>query len=425
MYCCSSKGTGEAIVYNKLYRNPIQICISLLENVEHIFCGRDQILYNIVLEKAGRMKFLSILVVVSAPLILCSWAQAANGDAKLARKFTINLDLPPNERWAEVMGTYKTDVENLLKLVKASIPQVLADAISTISENIDKYVPYPYSEEIVGVAKFMDNTSVADVLLANLYYELTAYSQGKKTQSVVSGAMACTSIVAETVNGSIMHARNMDYSFVKHLENITITVDFQKGGKTIYTGTTFAGYIGLATGQKPFKYTISLDERDQGDLWMNLAEALVDGMQGVVSFHIRDTLSRDDLSFDDAIVFLADKHLIAPCYIIMGGVKPGEGVVITRDRIALMDLLRLDTSKGNWYVLETNYDRWTTPPASDDRRDPAIKAMNDLTSAGVNGQSLYNVLSTPPVFNHKTTYTVIMSAAHPEVYKTWIRYYRS
>ena len=57
------------------------------------------------------MKFLSIVVVVSAPLIPCSWAQAVNGDVKLARKFTINLDLPPNKRWVKVMGMYKTDVD--------------------------------------------------------------------------------------------------------------------------------------------------------------------------------------------------------------------------------------------------------------------------------------------------------------------------
>ena len=65
------------------------------------------------------------------------------------------------------------------------------------------------------------------------------------------------------------------------------------------------------------------------------------------------------------------------------------------------------------------------PPASDDRRDPAIKAMDAMTRASLSGVGLYNVLSTRPVFNYRNYITVIMSAANPEVYSTWIRYDRS
>ncbi len=263
-----------------------------------------------------------------------------------------------------------------------------------------------------------------DVLLGNLYYELTAYNHGNKE---VSGDIGCTSIVAETVNGSVIHARNMDYSLVKYLQNLTITVHFQREGKTVYTGTTFAGYVGLVTGQKPYKYTISLDERNKGRLWMNLVELLLsEGLQGAVAFRVRDVFTRDDLDFDSAVKFMADKPLIAPSYIIMGGANSNEGVVITRDRLVSLDQHKLDASnEASWYVLETNYDRWTTPPPDDDRRDIAVKAMDDLTMAGVSEQGLTNVLSIPPVFNYKTTYTVVMSAASPDVYKTWVRFYNS
>ncbi len=40
----------------------------------------------------------------------------------------------------------------------------------------------------------------------------------------------CTSIVAQNSNGSIVHARNQDYS-MPGLDNITITVDFTRGGE--------------------------------------------------------------------------------------------------------------------------------------------------------------------------------------------------
>ena len=382
-----------------------------------------------------KMSFLSrcaCLLVVAIALLQCYGARAVRGNAELAKKFIINLDLPPSDRWTEVTRAHKTDLESLLKQMKMGVPQMLTDAVLEISQNMEKYVPYPYSEEIVGIANNLDNTSVADLLLANLYYELTAYLHYSESQVGVGPVsrgrgykMACTSIVAEAVNETIMHGRNLDYSLVKFLDSTTITVEFQKGGNTSYTGTTFAGYIGLLTGQKPYKYTVSLDQRNQGQLWMNIVEAWMNGLGAVVSFHIRDALSRDDLSFNDAVAFMTDKALIAPCYIIMGGMESGEGVVITRDRASSADVWRLDVSNGTWYILETNYDHWTTPPASDDRRDPAIKAMDAMTRASLSGVGLYNVLSTPPVFNTGTTYTVIMSAANPEVYSTWIRYDRS
>lgn len=371
-----------------------------------------------------KLVYVFLLTVSAASLPLCFSVRAPREDAIPARRFAINLDLPPRQRWQGVVEAYKTDIEYLLKLVKTMVPKVALDLVSLIGLKIETAVPYPYSYEMMGIAESLDGISVGDVLLANLIYELTAFSHGSKSRNNGrGGAMACTSIVAEAINGSIFHGRNLDYTLVRFLENMTITVDFQRSGKTSFTGTTFAGYIGLLTGQKPYKYTISMDERDQGQLWMNALEGFSNGLNAVVSFRIRDTLDQQDLSFDEAIIFMADKPLIAPCYIIMGGVKPGEGVVITRDREVVLDLWRINAYKGKWYVLETNYDRWTTPPASDDRRDPAIKLMEEMTRKNVGSQAIYNVLSTPPVLNNHTTYTVVMSAANPDLYNTWIRYY--
>ena len=362
---------------------------------------------------------LCLALLCCASLGLSEAARSAAGDAVPAKRFVINLDLSPKERWAEVVDTYKSNLEYILKEIKMILPQALINGVSKIGEKIEDHVPYPYNQEIVGIADRLDGVNKGDILLANIIYEITAFYKGKKN----SGVMACTSIVAETLNGTIFHGRNLDYSIVKFIENMTVTLDFQKEGKTSYTGTTFAGFVGLLTGQKPHKYTISMDERDKGRLWMNALQALSDGLHAVVSFHIRDALDHEDFGFDDAIVFLADKSLIAPCYIIVGGVKPREGVVITRDRIALLDQWRIDSSEGRWYVLETNYDHWTTPPPDDDRRDPAIHAMDAMTRVKLNGPALFNILSTPPVFNDHTAYTVIMSASHPELYTTWIRYY--
>ncbi len=347
---------------------------------------------------------------------------AANTDGARVPRVTINLDLPPEERWTEVTKSYETAITKLFKLLKSSVSKDVKDAIFAISRDVEKYVPYPYNEEIKGIARNLRNCTIEEVLLGNIFYELVAYKERNKTRPVEYG-VGCTSIVAEAVNKTIVHGRNLDYPFVNTLRNVTIMVDFQRFGKIAYTGTVFAGLVGILTGQRPYKYTISLNERHQGTFWENIADALTDGLKSTISFHIRDALDQDNFDFHDAVRFMADKSLIAPCYVTMGGVKSGEGVVITRDRTIFVNKWKLDASKGTWYVLETNYDRWTTPPPSDDRRDPATKGMEEMTRANVSAHGLYKVLSIHPVFNNKTTYTTIMSASHPELYGTWIRYY--
>ena len=41
--------------------------------------------------------------------------------------------------------------------------------------------------------------------------------------------------------------------------------------------------------------------------------------------------------------------------------------------------------------METNYDLWDNPPADDDRRDPAIKAMNAIGQANITADTLVEV----------------------------------
>ena len=334
-----------------------------------------------------------------------------------AKRYTINLDLPPQQRWMEVAKDYEENIIQLLQQVKKMAPPKVVSLLSMFGDDVDRYMPHPYGLEMVGIAEAL-NTSIGDVVLGNTLYEVTAYSHQREK----GGVKMCTSIVAETINGSIYHGRNLDYSFTDLLRDVTITVDFQQGGKTMYTGTTFAGTVGLATGQKPHAYTISLDERDQGKWWMNAFESLIAGTHGIVFLRIRDAIADKEMDFESAVTFLADTPLIAPTYIIIGGTKPHEGVVITRDRTAARDLWRLDAEHGRWYLVETNYDHWQPPPADDNRRDPAIKAMNETTRAGLNATSLFKVMSTPPVLNNGTTYTVVMSAGMPEIYGSWVRH---
>ncbi|EPQ01678.1 N-acylethanolamine-hydrolyzing acid amidase [Myotis brandtii] len=173
----------------------------------------------------------------------------------------------------------------------------------------------------------------------------------------------CTSIVAQDSKGHIYHGRNLDYPFGDFLRKMTMDVQFLKNGQTLSESENF--------------------------------EAAVDK--------------------------LAKTPLIADVYYIVGGMSPREGVVITRNRRGPADIWPLDPLNGAWFRVETNYDHWKPAPARDDRRTPAIKALNATGQANLSLEALFQVLSVFPVYNNFTVYTTVMSAATPDKYMTRVR----
>lgn len=319
--------------------------------------------------------------------------------------FNVSLDVAPELRWLPVLRHY--DVE----LVRAAVAQVIGDRVpkwvlALIEKGalkLERLLPPPFTAEIRGMCDFL-NLSLADGLLVNLAYEYSAF---------------CTSIVAQDSRGHVYHGRNLDYPFGNILRKLTVDVQFLKDGQIAFTGTTFIGYVGLWTGQSPHKFTVSGDERDRGWWWENLVAALF-LRHSPISWLLRTTLSEAE-SFEAAVYRLAKTPLIADVYYIVGGTNPREGVVITRNRDGPADIWPLDPLKGAWFLVETNYDHWKPAPEKDDRRTPAIKALNATGQARLSLETLFQVLSVVPVYNNYTIYTTVMSAANPDKYMTRIR----
>lgn len=334
-------------------------------------------------------------------------ARNAQGEPFQAPSYNINLDLPPEERWVNVTSKYAKYSPLIVDAIRQEIPTYLVPLAELLALYMEKHFPEPFPAEMRGVSKGL-NLTLTDTLLLNIMYDLTAF---------------CTSVVAQDNQGSIFHGRNLDYRFTGILRNITFISNFQSKGKLMYTGVTFAGQVGLLTAQRPNTFTISLDERDQGFVWQNILLALLNKKAIPVTFLVRNVVSTPGTDFDHALEVLSQMPLIADCYLILGGVNAGQGAVITRDRedTANIWLLSNDTRKNPWFLVETNYDHWTTPPPSDDRRHPAIKALTKITQEKIDAETLFSVMSEHPVLNNKTVYTSIMQAKNPDLFNTWIR----
>ncbi|KXJ28721.1 N-acylethanolamine-hydrolyzing acid amidase [Exaiptasia diaphana] len=337
-------------------------------------------------------------------VLLLSFSSSSSDNPIQAKRYTVNLDLPPEQRWLDIAKEYKEHGRQIVDVLKSMLPPKVFPLLEQLALFADNHFPAPYPDEMRGYAKGF-NISLADMILCNILYDLTAY---------------CTSIVAQDKDGNVYHARNLDYGHAAYLRKTTYMVDFQSKGNTVYSGTAFSGQVGLATAQRPNAVTITIDERDQGNFIENLMMFILDKKALPSMFAVRNVVAADNMDFNQAVKYLSEVHLDADVYYIVGGVKAGEGAVITRDKLKAVNVWKLDAPQ-RWFLVETNYDHWTTPPTSDDRRDPAIHALNKTGQANVDLIALYKVLSISPVLNNSTVYTTVMQAKDGSAFNTWVR----
>ncbi|XP_075996944.1 N-acylethanolamine-hydrolyzing acid amidase-like [Genypterus blacodes] len=348
-----------------------------------------------------------MLLLPAVLLAALTASRSAEGSDFSPPVVNVSLDEAPEVRWNDLLKVF--DINFLKKaaaeVIDSTVPKWVHQAVAPVALALDKYIPQPYEGEIRGLASHFGG-SLSDIIILNFAYEISAF---------------CTSIVAQDTNGHVYHGRNLDYPH-SILRNLTINVIFLKNGEVAYRGTSFAGYIGLWTGQSPDKFTVSGDQRGDDhwwNWWKNLVSAFLLG-RSPVSWLVRETLEKAD-DFQDALMRLSKIPIITGVYYIVGGVRGGEGAVITRDRTGPADIWPLEPVAGAWFRVETNYDHWLPLPARDHRREAADKALNATGQDHINMDTLFQVLSVFPVCNGITVYTTTMSAATPEKYTTLVR----
>ena len=242
----------------------------------------------------------------------------------------MNLDLPPKQRWTHIAQKYGKNATIPLNYIKkltgpgAPLHGIVQDLLTAVLSN--GAWSQDNLDEMAGIAATVDpiipgGVTVQEIQAANLFYELTTF---------------CTSIVAQHANGTILHSRNQDYS-PPGLSDIVMDVEFHKGGKPLYVGTTFAGYIGLPTAHRFGGWSVSADSRFDDPLagiFKNIASAKKGGQS--VGMFLRD-LAATKATFDDVLPAFNATRLIAPAYFVVAGANPGEGAVVTRNRTHAVD----------------------------------------------------------------------------------------
>merc|ERR1711865_232976 len=123
--------------------------------------------------------------------------------------------------------------------------------------------------------------------------------------------------------------------------------------------------------------------------------------------------------------YLSETPMISAGFLTMAGAAPGQGAILTRNASGNgTDILLLKDGRPTdkpWYLIQTNYDHWTQPPSSDDRRDNGIKSMEAVGPSYVSLDTLWVVMSdtskgsgTRGVYNSETISTQMMVPAAGE-----------
>ena len=100
--------------------------------------------------------------------LLCSvlliGATRADFDAPV---YTVNLDLPPEERWVDIITEKQATVRDLIDSVFKILPKVALQELVKIGDDLVNSLPEPYAGELRGVAKAA-NVSLGEGMMANL-----------------------------------------------------------------------------------------------------------------------------------------------------------------------------------------------------------------------------------------------------------------
>ena len=324
-------------------------------------------------------------------------------------RYRVDLDQPPGVRWNDVMKEKRAAAHKTITGLFTLLPEEIHTEVDKLVLHAEARLPDWAREEMQGIAAAL-NVTFGDVLLVNFFFEITPF---------------CTSILAQNSRtGHLFHARNLDFgfgmpSFSDNLRDLAMDVEFIKGGEPAFMVTTFAGYVGAATGMRPGVFSVTVNEREMtGPLpipnllkgVLNLINALETTDAYPVTWATREALEDDATTFKSVVKMFSERPLATQIYLIIGGAAQGEGVVLTRDHNSLLNAWEMDAASGEWFLVQTNYDHWLPMPIWDNRRIPAEKALKKVGTDAILASAIYsNVLSLDPILNKLTVYSTIMS----------------
>jgi len=292
-------------------------------------------------------------------------------------EFKINLDLDPEERFKEVIEHFQEPLYDVYDTMAnnafvRNLYNKIAEHRGTENDEL--------AGEIRGFSKY-SKIPLAAMQAAQLLYELqtimvpvenvtwpwgqTTYRTGQEP------SFGCTGIIARSADdGTVNHARNLDFMLAKWLSNMTYNGVFYKNGVELFTAQMIAGYSAVITGLRRGRngYSIEINTRypSKSTNIQNLMDSLFKQKRTTSGWVKRQVLQNID-NYEDAVEAFSTRPYASTEYNVISGVQ--KGVILARNPDDVYHTLTLGPNKND-YILITNFDFW----------DHDIKEWFDYTS---------------------------------------------
>lgn len=355
-------------------------------------------------------------------------------------EFEINLDTRPEDRFNEVLTHFAEPLKAFTDFLHAGSTtlKLLADAVVAARGREDDEL----MRELTGIHR-VTGIGKNELHTMQMLYELNTImipivnftgSTGSLEMDLIQKLAAelspqlavpeplhvgCTGIIATSDDdGTVYHARNLDFSFAEYLQPMTYTGIFTKGGQEVFRAQTIAAYSALLTGMRkgPNGYTVEINTRFGDHIGANvdLVENIFTKKAPLSGWTKRKILENHD-NYEDAVQAFSTLPYAAPEYNIVSGVK--KGTILARNPDGVAYQLPLDESSKK-YIIMTNFDYiWGDIKEVFDptggkgifhpRRKPAEKLLDNADS--MTPELMWDVINDFEVMAKDTIFQVMMN----------------
>lgn len=314
-----------------------------------------------------------------------------NMDTKPMPTHNINLDLPVDERYKEILIKYKHNIKAGIAYTAglSQSAKLLTQFAEYIIRNPSKYDP-EWFNYIQAVSKYAE-VSLSEAIVLSIDYDL-----------------ACTSIITQDSQGNISLSRNMDFPTYFIISHSIFQANYYRNGKLLFSGIEMAGFRGILNGLKNNGFAMSINLRRKDRAFYNLIRVFR-GYLTPCYFMYKTFLEANN--FSEAYQKLKSETISAPVYYTLIGTQKNEGVLLTRDYNMLEIEEKLDVDNGKWFIVITNHDKNQEDPKDDYRRVPAENKLEKIGQQKVSRDNIFeNILSQYPNLNLETSYTSLITA---------------
>lgn len=310
-------------------------------------------------------------------------------------EYIIDLDKPKSERWVDVIKENKNTCYKAFQEMEQIIDRTLGYMSKPILMLIRGYSSFGQAihyEEIKSISDIL-HIDIEKVILLQLCYEMFA---------------ACTSAMFK-FKGRNIHFRTMDWPMT-FLKYVTVRLEFQRKGRTVFKAVSWLGYVGIFTGVAPEKYSVALNYRRNDDsIFNNVARAMT--LKWPAGYMLRHILE-NEYNFKDAMNMIQEAQLIAPCYITICP-DIGSSYLIIRDRDKTYQ-----KRKSSKLLVQTNIDPDKVKPNilySIERNEYARNTIRKKVNKWTNFEDIKKDLLKHPIKNNDTIYYCIIDPGTGEV----------